>query len=160
MTAIDEGVAAARAGDIATLRAWLDAGNNPDDYDAAGWTPLLWASARGHAGAVELLLKRGADIAMPHRDSGALPIHLAGQSGDVRTSELLLEQKPAQINAIWDLNGHTISLQAVFYGHLELMKHLLARQSGPVHHHGTRAGGDGSGDTVPERGDDGHPAPA
>ena len=127
MTAIDEGIAAARAGDIARLQAWLDAGNNPDGYDAAGWTPLLWAAARGHADAVELLLKRNADIARPHRDSGALPIHLAGQSGDVRTSELLLEQRPAHIDAIWDLNGHTISLQAVFYGHLALMKRLLAR---------------------------------
>lgn len=127
MTVIDEGISAARSGDTAKLRVWLDAGSGPDQYDAAGWTPLLWASARGHAGAVELLLKQGADISMPHRDSGALPIHLAGQSGDVRTSELLLEQRPAQINAVWDLNGHTISLQAVFYGHLELMKHLLAR---------------------------------
>lgn len=128
MTAIDEGIAAARAGDIAMLQAWLDAGNNPDGYDAAGWTPLLWAAARGHANAVELLLKRRADIARPHRDSGALPIHLAGQSGDIRTSELLLEQKPPHIDAVWDLNGHTISLQAVFYGHLALMKGLLARK--------------------------------
>ncbi|MBU1775822.1 MAG: ankyrin repeat domain-containing protein, partial [Gammaproteobacteria bacterium] len=126
MTSIDEGIAAARSGDMAKLQAWLDAGNGPDHYDTAGWTPLLWASARGHGGAVELLLKRGADISMPHRDSAALPIHLAGQSGDVRTSELLLEQRPTHINAVWDLNGHTISLQAVFYGHLALMKRLLA----------------------------------
>ena len=127
MTAIDEGIVAARSGDLAKLQGWLAAGNVPDQYDATGWTPLLWASARGHAGAVDMLLKRGADVALPHRDSGALPIHLAGQSGDIGTSELLLEKRPTQIDAIWDLNGHTISLQAVFYGHLELMKHLLAR---------------------------------
>ncbi len=128
MTAIDEGIAAARTGDVTRLQPWLDAGNDPDGYNAAGWTPLLWAAARGHADAVERLLKRGADIARPHRDSAALPIHLAGQSGDIRTSELLLDQSPALIDAVWDLNGHTISLQAVFYGHLALMRRLLARK--------------------------------
>ena len=128
MTAISDGILAARSGDIEKLKAWLDAGADPDQHDAAGWTPLLWASVRGRADAVELLLKRGADVSLAHRDSGALPIHLAGQSGDVRTAELLLEKKPEQINAVWDIHGHTILLQAVFYGHIALAKYLLARK--------------------------------
>ena len=30
-------------------------------------------------------------------------------------------------NAVWDLNGHTVLLQAVFYGHLDLARFLVAR---------------------------------
>jgi len=127
MTAIDAGIAAARSGDISKLRAWLDAGNNPNEYDADGWTPLLWASVRGHSSAVDLLLKKGADSSIPHRRSGALPVHLAGHSGDVATSRLLLDKKPEHINAVWDLNGHNIFLQAVFYGHVDLTKFLVTK---------------------------------
>jgi hypothetical protein len=127
MTAIDEGIVAARSGDTSKLQAWLDAGNNPNEYDAAGWTPLLWASVRGHSGAVDLLLKKGAESSIPHKRSGALAVHFAGHSGDVETSRLLLEKKPDHINAVWDLNGHNIFLQAVFYGHVELTKFLVTK---------------------------------
>jgi ankyrin repeat protein len=124
---VGEGIAAARAGDVTALSALLDAGNDPDQYDGQGWTPLLWASARGHAGAVRLLLDRGADVTQPHQLSRALPIHLAGQSGDVRTAQLLLDGAPDTLDAVFDINGHTILLQAVFYGHFELARFALER---------------------------------
>lgn len=128
LTAIDDGILAARSGDTAKLRAWLDAGNDPNQYDPAGWTPLLWASVRGHSGAVGLLLERGADSSIPHKRSGGLAVHFAGHSGDVATSRLLLEKKPEHINAVWDVNGHNILLQAAFYGHLDLAKFLAGKE--------------------------------
>jgi ankyrin repeat protein len=127
---ISKAIAAARAGDVAKLRAWLQEGNNPNQYDPAGWTPLLWASVRGHADVVELLLdnkSHPADTGMAHQKSGALPVHLAGHSGNVKTAEVLLDHQPDHLDAVWDLNGHAILLQAVFYGHLELTKVLLER---------------------------------
>ena len=127
---IAKGIAAARAGDVPQLRAWLQEGNDPNQYDADGWTPLLWASVRGHAEAVKLLLdnkSHPADMDMTHQKSGALAVHLAGHSGSVKTAETLLDHRPDHLDAVWDLNGHAILLQAVFYGHLELTKVLLAR---------------------------------
>ena len=127
MASIEEGCGLARDGDVRKLRAWLDGGGNPDRHDVAGWTPLLWAAVRGHADACRELLERGADPSIAHRESGALPIHFCGQSGNVPTAELLLNLNPEHINAVWDIHGHTVFLQAVFYGHIELTRYLLAR---------------------------------
>jgi hypothetical protein len=127
---IAEAISESRAGDITRLRSWLQKGNNANKYDADGWTPLLWASARGHSDAVELLLNNKnhpADIKMAHRESEALPIHLAGHSGSVATAEILLNHQPDHLNAVWDLNGHTILLQTVFYGHLDLAEFVLKK---------------------------------
>jgi ankyrin repeat protein len=126
-TAIAAGIAAARAGDPAKLQAWLQAGNTPNGYDAEGWTPLLWASARGHGEAVRLLLDAGADINQGHELSQALPVHMAGHSGSVDCARILLEHRPEHLDAVWDLNGHTILLQAVFYDHQELAAFLVQR---------------------------------
>jgi ankyrin repeat protein len=122
-----EGIAAARAGDVAALTHWLTAGNDPNQYDKEGWTPLLWASGRGHAGAVRLLLEHDADVKQPHLTSRALPIHLAGQSGDVPTAQLLLDRAPDTLDAVFDINGHTILLQAVFYAYVDLARFVLKR---------------------------------
>ncbi len=129
-TEFAEGIAIARSGDVTKLRTWLQAGNDPNQYDADGWTPLLWAAASGHANAVKLLLDnefKPADINMVQRTSEALPIHLAGQSGDIETTKVLLDHQPDHLDAVLDLNGHTVLLQAVFYGHLDLTKFLLKR---------------------------------
>jgi len=127
---IQTAIAAARTGDSGFIRKWLDDGNNPNQYDSSGWTPLLWASVRGHHETVKLLLDRGrntADISLPHRDSGALAIHMAGQCGDVETVKVILAHKPEHIDAVFDMNGHTALLQAVFYGHLDLASMLLKK---------------------------------
>jgi ankyrin repeat protein len=68
-----------------------------------------------------------ADIEIPHKISSALSIHFAGHSGSVLTAKILLDKQPNHLNAVWDLNGHTILLQAAFYGHLELAEFLLKK---------------------------------
>ncbi|MBP2654824.1 MAG: Ankrd17 protein [Firmicutes bacterium] len=121
-------VGMARDGDIRGLGAWLDYGGNPDQYDEDGWTPLLAAAVRGQAYAVDLLINgpfRQASSDLAHRKSGALPIHFAGQSGNVQTAKLLLTKCPDHLDRIWELNGHTLFLQAVFYGHLALAEFAL-----------------------------------
>jgi ankyrin repeat protein len=127
---LSEAIEASRSGNIPALRNWLAQGNNPNVHDDSGWTPLLWAAARGHHEAVALLLDNEyikADPAFPHRESAALAIHMAGHSGNVRTAEVILDHRPDHLNAVWDLNGHTVLLQAVFYGHLDMAKVLLQR---------------------------------
>lgn len=54
----------------------------------------------------------------------------AGQSGDIDTVRALLEHHPGHLHAISSVNGHTVLLQAVFYGttrHRELVAWLLDR---------------------------------
>ena len=121
------GIEAARSGDVDRLRAWLRESNDANRYDADGWTPLLWASVRGHSDAVKLLLETGADINRRHRQSQALPVHMAGHSGSVATAKTLLDHQADHLNAVWDLNGHTILLQAVFYDHQVLADFLVKR---------------------------------
>jgi ankyrin repeat protein len=134
-TTVPGGVAAAvglaRAANVAGLRAWLAEGGDPNRHDAEGWTPLLAAAARGHAEAVDLLLAgtagRAADPDLEHAVSHALPIHFAGHSGSVAVAERLLATRPSHREAVWEINGHTLLLQAVFYGHLDLAEFALRR---------------------------------
>ena len=122
-------VTAARKGDAVALRRLLAEGCLPDAYDGEGWTPLLVACVRGHADIVALLLDNqpAARIDLGHRDSGGLPIHLAGQSGNPAVAELLLDRRPDQLDAVWDVNGHTLLLQAAFYGHRDMTALALRR---------------------------------
>jgi ankyrin repeat protein len=127
ISAISKANEFAAKGDLEQLSAWLKQGNNPNEYDSEGWTPLLKASVRGHHEAVKLLLDNNANIEMEHAVSKALAIHFAGHSGSVDTARVLLDKQPNHMNAIWDLNGHTILLQAAFYGHLALAKFMVER---------------------------------
>jgi len=122
-------VAAARDGDMASLERLLAAGGSPDAYDAQGWTPLLAACGRGRADIVAKLLDRqpSARVDLPHRDTGGLPIHFAGQSGNPAVAALLLDRRADQLEEVWDLNGHTLLLQAVFYGRRDMADLALKR---------------------------------
>lgn len=126
---VNQAVAAAGAGDSRALAEWLESGGNPNQYDRDGWTPLLAAAVRGRAEAVQVLLGSPlqVDLDMPFLQSDALAIHFAGQSGDVRTASLLLDTRPDHLERIWTINGHTLLLQAVFFGHLELAAFALKR---------------------------------
>ena len=124
---IEAAVAASRAGNDEALRDWLDGGENPNMHDGEGWTPLLAAAVRGHESTVGLLLGRGADPDVAHGKSQALPIHFAGHSGSVPVAEQILALRPEHLEAVWDINGHTLILQTVFYGHLDLTRYALEK---------------------------------
>lgn len=124
---IEAGVTASRAGRDEDLSRWLEEGGDPNGHDGEGWTPLLAAAVRGHESTVKLLLGRGADPDVAHGKSQALPIHFAGHSGSVPVAEQILALRPDHLEAVWDINGHTLILQTVFYGHLELTRYALEK---------------------------------
>lgn len=124
---VSEGIQFAISGDTDQLKKWLYDGNNPDCHDDNGWTPLLWACARGQRDAVRLLLDNGASVELGHKKSRAFPIHLASQNGDVETTRIILEKSIDQLNSVYFINAHTPLLQAVFYGHPDLAKMLLEK---------------------------------
>jgi hypothetical protein len=109
---------AARRGDVAAVSAHLEAGGDPDIRDLTGWTPLAAAAVGGRARVVRLLLAgehpADADLRVPEAD--ALPIHWAGQAGDLDTVRALLAYRPEHLWAVSSTTGHTVLLQAVFFG--------------------------------------------
>lgn len=123
-----------REGDIGLLIKWLEEGGDPDYTDTEGWTPLLIAAVRGNSSIVNLLLfheipnarHANPDIRFPGADG--LPIYMAGQSGDIATVKILLRARSEHLFDVATVNGHTLLLQAAFYGqkrHQELAVYLL-----------------------------------
>jgi ankyrin repeat protein len=139
-------------GDVATLRARLDAGENPD-VARSGATVLGWAISKGHVAAAELLLERGAQLVGPGVDPqlytcvtqcpallsrllarGGDPnasfgplgtaLHAAAQQGD-RAGVQLLVGAGADVNAVSGKGQTPLSL-AAHHGHLEIVELLLA----------------------------------
>lgn len=131
---IEQAVEAARHGKLDSLKQWLLEGGDPDQYDQEGWTPLLAASSRGKSDVVALLLfndfpgAKRADPDIRFVEADALPIYMAGQAGDLETVKLLLKARPQHLFEISSVNGHTVLLQAAFFGkkkHLDLAAYLL-----------------------------------
>mmetsp|Transcript_4589 Transcript_4589/g.8020 ORF Transcript_4589/g.8020 Transcript_4589/m.8020 type:complete len:235 (+) Transcript_4589:2-706(+) len=48
----------------------IEAGANTDAQNVLGWTPLMWAAARGHVEAVRVLLKANADPNLKGEETG------------------------------------------------------------------------------------------
>jgi hypothetical protein len=113
---------AARHGDVAAIRRHLRGGGDPDLRDLRGWTPLAAAAVRGQAAVVRLLLSgdqsaaKAADPDVRVPDADALPVFWAGQAGDVDTVAAILEHRPEHLFATSSVNGHTVLLQATFFG--------------------------------------------
>ena len=80
---------AAREGDAATVRAFLDRGAPANLRDAAGNSPLMLAAYHGHANLVTELAARGADVDQLN-DRGQSPLAGAAFKGFVTVAEALL----------------------------------------------------------------------
>jgi ankyrin repeat protein len=72
---------AAQAGDLAKVRALLDAGADVNEAQGDGMTALHWAAERGNLEMARMLLARGADVTRVTRIGGYTPLHLASRSG-------------------------------------------------------------------------------
>ncbi len=83
--------AAAHAGDLGAIERHLASGVAVDAPDPGrGGTPLMWAAIAGRAEAVELLIKRGADVNFAGQDGGTA-LHGAAFLGHEKVVESLLK---------------------------------------------------------------------
>lgn len=123
---------AAKAGDVERMETLLAADAklaNAIDTSASSpyvvignaWTPLHWAAYEGRAGAVTLLLEKGAKVG--ERDSfGFTPLHYAKNAQIVK----LLADKGADVDVNVCCNGWTPLHNAAFTNKLDVAKALLA----------------------------------
>ena len=118
--------AAARAGDVARVRALLD--QDPrlvSATETAGWTPLHFAAQGGYEELAELLLDRGANVNARLNQGGGTPLHVAVTTGHDSIVALLLA-RGAHANAI-DANEWTALHRAAIEGNREVAEVLLAK---------------------------------
>jgi uncharacterized protein len=148
------------SGDIAQVRAWLDAGLDPD-YPAANiGTGLMVAAWQGDVAMMELLVARGADVNKANALGERALMHAAwrGHADAVRwllargarinsdpmqwsplhyaafaghgEVSALLLDRGADINAR-STNGSSVLMMAVYEGHEKLVRQLFARGADP-----------------------------
>jgi len=82
--------AAATRGDLAQVRALLDAGVDVNARTDYGATALSYAADKGHAQVVKLLLERGAEVDPEDTFYHSTPITWAGYNGHAEVVELLI----------------------------------------------------------------------
>ncbi len=114
---------AARDRQLATAERLVARGQDVNEADEEGTTPLFWAAQKGHADVVVLLLAKGAS---PEIDGPrGMPLHAAAEEGHREIAELLLA-KGADVNAKGE-NDKTPLHLAAFNGRGEVVELLLAK---------------------------------
>jgi uncharacterized protein len=116
-------VAAAQAGDLATMRRLLDAGTPVDVRDARRRTALLIATHANQVEAARLLIARGADVNAKD-DIDDSPFLYAGAEGRLEILRLTLAAG-ADLKST-NRYGGTALIPAAHHGHVETVRTLLA----------------------------------
>jgi ankyrin repeat protein len=115
-------VAAAEAGDLATLRRQLDAGVPVDTRDGRRRTALLAATHANQVEAARLLVERGADVNALD-DLHDSPFLYAGAEGRLEILRLTLAAG-ADLQSINRYGGNAL-IPAAHHGHVETVRELL-----------------------------------
>lgn len=105
-------------------------GRYVDVVSDTGFTALIIASAHGHSGAIEYLLKDAkADVNAMH-ETHVTPLMYAAASGHVDAMKLLLDEGKVDVNEL-HTNGGSALLEAATGGAGEAMTFLLERGAAP-----------------------------
>jgi hypothetical protein len=113
---------AARNGNIVRVIQSLDLGADINTQsESNGYTPLIWASSRGHTETVRLLLEEGADVNVQAND-GQTALMRAADYGHVEVVTLL-SNSGADVN-VQSKNGITALRLATLKGHTQIIQLL------------------------------------
>jgi len=88
----EEFFAAARKGDVAAVKAFLDQGVDVNAKTRYGATALSYACDKGHVEVVKLLIDRGADVNVKDTFYGEVPLGWALSHSHAQVVKLLLEK--------------------------------------------------------------------
>jgi ankyrin repeat protein len=114
----------AAAWDISLLiHPLVEAGNDLNDQNTSGSTPLKIASGRGHEQAVQALLDLGADTTICDNKDLWNPLHVASYNGSKAVVDMLLQEAPNLMAP--DVDGDTALHLAALQGHDEIALLLL-----------------------------------
>ena len=122
-------VAAATAGDLATVRAAVD--KDPSLLKVKGWenqTLLHVAVGQNHQNVTAYVLDKGADVNAVTTE-GLTPLHMAAQNGNIAIITLLLERE-AKIDAL-DVKGWSPLDRAIKWEHPDAADFLRQRGGHP-----------------------------
>jgi ankyrin repeat protein len=122
-------VAAAAAGDLATVRAAVD--EDPSLLRVKGWenqTLLHVAVGQNHQNVTAYVLDKGADVNAVTTE-GLTPLHMAAQNGNIAIITLLLERE-AKIDAL-DVKGWSPLDRAIKWEHPDAADFLRQRGGHP-----------------------------
>lgn len=114
--------------DLDSIKAQMKDGENVNQIDKWGWTPLLWATYYNYYPIVEYLLENGADPNLQSTDAqgsiprGSTPLIVASYYGRKRMTNLLL-QHGADKN-IKNSAGQTARYLAEEYNFISVMELL------------------------------------
>jgi hypothetical protein len=142
-------IEAIKAGDATALKGLLAAGANVNEQDEHGWTPLNWAAGRGDVEAIELLLARGADVALVGRDRRT-PLAIAKAASQGAAAALLAEAEKRL--GLWvDPRGARLYCRAYY---LRDMRRFPQWSEGCVNWQETSTAAGGNVGEVPPTGDE------
>jgi len=82
---------AAKSGRKDVVQRWLALGNNVDEQDIKGATPLHFAAEGGHTDIIEMLLSKGANP-NARNEIGNTPLHEAAWKGQTAAAKLLRQR--------------------------------------------------------------------
>lgn len=113
-------------GDTVAVRVLLKQGMDANAAQPDGMTALHWASARGDARVVSMLIFAGARLEASTRNGNYTPLHLAAKAGRPATVKALL-QAGANANAVTSSGGATPLHFAAEQGNVESIAALIEK---------------------------------
>lgn len=118
-------IAAAREGDISSVKEWLNQGVNVNANGKHGLTALHQVCFRGNKdlGVATLLLQRGADVHATN-DEGKTPLHQACYWGCIEIANLLIEHG-ADLNAKDKTGATPLNRASCTKSRLEVVRMLI-----------------------------------
>ena len=102
---------AAKAGDVAAVKAMLKSGGDVNAAQGDGMTALHWAAQHGDAALTQMLLSAGANIRATTRLGGITPLHMASQGGHATVVAALIAAG-ADANTITSTGATAVMLAA------------------------------------------------
>ncbi|MBV9464031.1 MAG: ankyrin repeat domain-containing protein [Verrucomicrobiae bacterium] len=117
-------IAAAKLGDLETVRKALEKGANVSTRDQHDWSAMKWAATFGHAAILLTLIEHGGDVNERDND-GCTPLWWAVGGGHMEAVQLLLDHK-ADPNAA-NSSGATALTWAATHGNREIIRILISR---------------------------------